>query len=1061
MKQVCLSLGIWVGCVLWLGCWSPAAAQTLFYNRDIRPILADNCFACHGPDSAARQADLRLDRQADALEAGAIEPGDPDASELVERIFSTDPDLVMPPPSSHKQLTAEQQQTLRQWIAEGAKYEAHWSLIPPRKPEIPATRNSAWVRNPLDAFVLAKLESRGLQPAAEADLPTLVRRAALDLTGLPPTPAELVEVLQDPAPDRYERFVDRLLAKPQWGEHRGRYWLDYARYADTHGIHFDNYREVWAYRDWVINAFNANQPFDQFTIEQLAGDLLPEPTLEQQIATGFNRCNITTNEGGVIGEEYLVLYARDRVETTSLVWLGLTAGCAVCHDHKYDPLSQKEFYELAAFFNNTVQDAMDGNIKDTPPTLFLPTRQDRARWTDLKTELTALEQQHNGLRESVKPEFEAWLASQTRQPSSAREQSPSVEGLDFQALLSDGGSAALTAFHRGQLQRFSTRGNPVWQPGAISEQAWQVTAAAQPEFPEVGDFERDQAFSVAAWIKLPQDNLTGAIVARMDETAQFRGWDFWLQNGRVGTHLIHQWPANALKVVGRPRLTPGRWHYVALSSDGSGRPEGIQIVIDGAAVPTDVEQNSLRDSIRTPTPFRIGNRSGNALSENLQVQGLRIYSRKLPLEEITRVQEWERAGYLFGRQAPLTDEERAELLDWYLRTQHAGYRELTQTLAARREELQQIERRGTKAHVMAERRDQQPTAYVLFRGDYDKRRDQVFPDTPDVLPPLPADLPRNRLGLAQWLLRPEQPLTARVTVNRFWQEVFGQGLVSTAGDFGVTGQLPSHPELLDYLAVTFREEGWDIKKFFRQLVTSATYRQAAAVTAEKLAADPANVWLSRGPRFRMDAEMIRDYALAASGLLNPEIGGPSVRPYQPPGVWEAVAMPESNTKSYREDEGPNLYRRSMYTFWKRAAPPASMDILNAPNRETCAVRRDRTNTPLQALVTLNDPQFVEAARALAQRLLSAAGGVSEERQVELLQECARTLLARPFNDEELAIVQDSLAAIRRQYEADPAAAEQLLAVGRMPVAAGLPPTELASWTLLLNQLMNLDELLNK
>jgi hypothetical protein len=1038
-----------------------AAAQTVTYNRDVRPILADNCFACHGPDSAARQADLRLDQRQAAIDAGAIEPGDADASALVDRIFSDDPDLVMPPPDSHKQLSAEQKQTLKKWVAEGAKYEAHWSMLPPQLPAVPQVKNPNWVRNPIDAFVLAKLEAAGLQPAPEADLATLIRRVSLDLTGLPPTPEEVAQVFNDPSPQRYENYVDRLLAKPQWGEHRGRYWLDYARYADTHGIHFDNFREVWAYRDWVINAFNANQPFDQFTIDQLAGDLLPTPTLEQQVATGFSRCNITTNEGGVIGEEYLVLYARDRVETTSLVWLGLTAGCAVCHDHKYDPLTQKEFYELAAFFNNTVQGAMDGNIKDTPPILFVPLNADRQRWDELKGELASLEQQHSGMRETVKPEFEAWLANQAQQVVSLRERLPTTEGLDFQALLSDGGTSAISALHRGQLQRVSTRGNAVWQPGGISEQAWQVTRETQPEFPEVGDYERDQAFTVAAWVKLPHENVTGAIVARMDEADKFRGWDFWLQGGRVGTHLVHNWPQNALKVVGRPRLSPGRWHHVAMTYDGSGRPEGVQIVIDGESVPTDVEQNSLSESIRTKTPLRIGNRSGNALSENLLVQGVRSYTRVVPKSEIAQIQEWERNGYLFGRQSPLNDEERAELLDWYLRTQHAGYRELTETLNARRAQARELEARGTRAHVMAERGDQQPTAYVLFRGDYDKRRDQVFPNTPNVLPPMPADLPRNRLGLAQWLIRPENPLTARVTVNRFWQEVFGQGIVSTSGDFGVTGQLPSHPELLDYLAVSFREEGWDVKRLFKHLVTSATYRQSAQVTPAKLEADQANVLLSRGPRFRMDAEMIRDYALATSGLLYPEIGGPSVRPYQPPGVWEAVAMPESNTKSYREDEGSNLYRRSMYTFWKRAAPPASMDILNAPNRETCTVRRDRTNTPLQALVTLNDPQFVEAARVLAQRLLQAEGALAVERQTELMQQVARNLLARPFTDEELGIVRDSLGSIRRQFEANPEAAKELLAIGRAPQIPELPPTELASWTMLLNQLMNLDELLNK
>ena len=544
-----------------------AAAQTVTYNRDVRPILADNCFACHGPDSAARQADLRLDQRQAAIDAGAIEPGDADASALVDRIFSNDPDLVMPPPDSHKQLSAEQKQTLKKWVAEGANYEAHWSMIPPQLPAVPQVKNRNWVRNPIDAFVLAKLEVAGLQPAPEADLATLIRRVSLDLTGLPPTPEEVAQVFNDPSPQRYENYVDRLLAKPQWGEHRGRYWLDYARYADTHGIHFDNFREVWAYRDWVINAFNANQPFDQFTIDQLAGDLLPTPTLEQQVATGFSRCNITTNEGGVIGEEYLVLYARDRVETTSLVWLGLTAGCAVCHDHKYDPLTQKEFYELAAFFNNTVQGAMDGNIKDTPPILFVPLNADRQRWDELKGELASLEQQHSGMRETVKPEFEAWLANQAQQAASLRDRLPTTEGLDFQALLSDGGTSAISALHRGQLQRVSTRGNAVWQPGGISEQAWQVTRETQPEFPEVGDYERDQAFTVAAWVKLPHENVTGAIIARMDEADKFRGWDFWLQGGRVGTHLVHNWPQNALKVVGRPRLSPGRWHYVAMIYD--------------------------------------------------------------------------------------------------------------------------------------------------------------------------------------------------------------------------------------------------------------------------------------------------------------------------------------------------------------------------------------------------------------------------------------------------------------------------------------------------------------
>jgi hypothetical protein len=778
---------------MWLG---PAgAADKPTYNRDIRPILAENCFPCHGPDSAARKAGLRLDRREAAIKAGAIVPGKPDESELVNRIFSKERGEMMPPAASHKTLTAEQKERLKQWVAAGAEYQPHWSFIAATRPQPPVTKDPAWAKNPIDNFILAKLEATGLRPAPEADRPTLARRASLDLTGLPPSPAEVDAFVNDTSADAYQKYVDRLLQSPRWGEHRARAWLDAARYADTHGIHFDNYRECWAYRDWVINAFNRNQPFDQFTLEQLAGDLLPNPTLDQQVATGFHRCNITTNEGGVIAEEYAVLYARDRTETTARVWMGLTANCAVCHDHKFDPLSQKEFYSMSAFFNNTTQPVMDGNVKDTPPTLFVGTAEDRQRLPALEKEIADVKRQ-------------------------------------------------------------------------IEEQKKQQKPESKPD--------------------------------------------------------------------------------------------------------------------AKPSP------------------------------------------------------------------------ELAAKLVGLEKELVALRARGTMAHVMQERKEA-PVAYFLFRGEYDKRRDQVKPDTPAFLPPMNEKGPKDRLGLAQWLLRPEHPLTARATVNRFWQEVFGTGIVRTTEDFGTTGELPSHPELLDWLAVEFRESGWDVKKLFRLMLTSAAYRQAALSTQEKLEKDPQNRLISRGPRFRMEAEMVRDYALAAAGLLVEKIGGPSVKPYQPEGVWEAVAMPESNTRFYKRDSGEPIYRRSLYTFWKRAAPPASMEVFNAPTRETCVVRRERTNTPLQALVTLNDPQFVEAARNLAQKALKEGGPNTEVR----MDFVARRALCRPLRPEEGKPLADVLAELLRYYQGHAEDAKSLIAVGESKADPALDAPTLAAWTMAVNTIMNFDELLNK
>ncbi len=1002
------------------------------YNRDVRPILAENCFLCHGPDKGTRKAELRLDKRDDALAKEAFVPGDADASELVVRILSQDAEEVMPPPASAKKLTDAQKDILRRWVAAGAEYQPHWAFLAPKRPETPAVKDAAWARNPVDQFVLAKLEAQGLHPRPEADRRTLARRASLDLTGLPPSPAEVEEFVNDKAPDAYEQYVDRLMRSPRWGEHRGRYWLDAARYADTHGIHMDNLRQMWSYRDNVIAAFNRNQPFDQFTVEQLAGDLLPNRTLDQQVASGFNRCNITTSEGGAIDAEYLVLYARDRTETTAQVWLGLTAGCAVCHDHKYDPLSQKEFYELSAFFNNTTQAAMDGNIASTPPTVFVPEASDRDRWVALVPEVVAARQKLDARKAAARPEFDKWLAAATAAPETLAGFVPTAD-LKLRARLDPADSGVI---HR--------------EPGSPMED---FTA---------GDFEKDQPFSVAAWVKVPA-GANGAILARMapgnSPAGSFRGWDFLLQGGKLGSHLISTWPGDALKATADAGPTPGQWSHVIMTYDGSGKATGLNFYVDGVRRSATVEVDALKGSVRSPVPLKAGRRDADTILADGAIHDARIYARALPAPEVMALVGGSRAVHLAS--VPAEKRDAAEVnatFDWYLGAFDKPAQELSAALAVLEQEQGALTARGTTTHVMQER-PESAMAAVLMRGDYDKPKDKVTPGTPAVLPAMVPDLPRNRLGLAQWLLRPEQPLMARVTVNRFWQELFGSGLVKSTGDFGITGDLPSHPQLLDWLAVEFREGGWDVKAFYKLLVTSATYRQSAAATAEDAEKDPGNRLLAHGPRFRMDAEMVRDSALYAGGLLVEKLGGPSVYPYQPAGVWEAVAMPESNSKKYMQDTGEKLYRRSMYTIWKRSAPPASMDVFNAPSREVCTVRRERTNTPLQALVTLNDPQFVEAARHLAQLALHAEGISADE--VPGLDLIARRLLSRPFRPEEVAIVHESLSALLAHYRAHGDEAAQLLTVGDSKADATLDAPTLAAWTMLANELMNLDENLNK
>lgn len=1031
------------------------AAEAVQFNRDIRPILAEACFHCHGPDPGTRKASLRLDTEAGFFtsreDGPTVVKGQPDKSPLWQRIITDDTDDVMPPKESHKDLKPEQKELIKRWIAEGAPWQPHWSFMPPKKTALPEVKNAGWVRNPVDRFVLAKLEGAGLQPAAEADKRTLARRASLDITGLPPEPAVVEAFIKDASPDAYEKYVDTLLKSERYGEHRARYWLDAARYGDTHGMHFDKPREMWPYRDWVVKSYNRNQPFDQFTVEQIAGDLLPNRTEDQLIATGLQRCNMTTNEGGTIDEENLANYAADRVQTLGWVYFGLTTNCSQCHDHKFDPITQKDYYSLAAFFRNTTQKPKDGNVKDgLGPILVLPVEKDRPRWNALPTEIASAETKMKENRTRAVPEFNKWLAA--AKPGDLDNDAPR-NGLVAHLPLNEGtGSEVVNTC--GATKSFKALGEVTWKADGKLGPAPVMKAKATFELGNVGDFEKNQAFSYGAWVRVPKVGQNGGIIARMDEKGGYRGWDLFLGDRSFAVHIVNTWPGDALKVsTKKPSVRPGVWQHVFVTYDGSGKAQGVKMYIDGVDTELKVDANALKGSIKTATPTRVGQRSDVQVFHEGGVQDVRIYERKLAAAEVQTIMK---VGPLREMLASANrgQKQKDALFEHYLITRDEGYKTANTAFTKLTEEKNAISMRSPITHIQEERMDTKPMANILMRGQYDKVGEAVDAAVPVALGTLPADAPKNRLGLAKWLVSENNTLTARVTVNRMWQELFGTGLVKTSEDFGIMGMAPTHPELLDWLAVDFRESGWDVKRFYRMLLTSATYRQAAISTPEKIEKDRDNALLSRGPRFRMDAEMIRDYALAASGTLSPKMGGPGTKPYQPENVWEVVGV---GIQVYVPDKGEDLYRRTLYNFWRRMAPPANMDIFNAPSREVCTVRRDRTNTPLQALVTMNDPQFVEAARNLAQAALKQGAGD----QAKALDFIANRVLCRPLKPEEVAIVQSSLKDLTAHYAAQPEDAKALIAVGDSKADEKLDAVALASWTMLCNQVMNLDEVLNK
>jgi hypothetical protein len=1021
----------------------PAASQAIDFDRQIRPILSNHCFKCHGPDAGQRQADLRLDTP-EGLRTplggvGVVVPGDPQRSPLVQRITATDPQQRMPPPEEGKPLSAEQIELLRQWIAQGARWQPHWAFVPPQRPAVPAVRDGDAVLNPIDAFVLQRLESLGLGFSPPADRAVLLRRVTLDLTGLPPTPQELDAFLSDASPLAYERVVDRLLCSPRYGEHMASVWLDLARYADTNGYQTDGERSMWRWRDWVIEAYNAHMPLDRFTLEQMAGDLLPQPTLSQRIATGFHRNHRGNAEGGIVPEEYAVEYVADRVETTFAAWLGLTMGCARCHDHKFDPIAQREFYQVFAFFNNVPEKGKAVKFGNSPPMIAAPTHEQQARYEQLTQRLEAAQR--------------AWDALQPQRVAAQRqwEAGPALRTADEGTVVP------------GLVAHFSLEPAAAGGHGAQADDAAQYTAGVVGqalavdglrglEAGDVGDFGFYDKFTLSAWI-YPLQADAGTFLSRMQDTARSEGYSLELRGGRLHVNLVKRWLDDAIRVQTVEPLPSGRWHHVTVTYDGSRVAAGIAVYVDGQPVALRVDLDELNQSFQTAAPLRIG--AGGAADDRFRgrIDEVRIYDRAVPAEEAAILSVPQPIAALAAVPPPeRTAAQEAKLTAYFLHSAAGPHlRDAYTAVLSLRAERAALRESFPSVMVMEELPQRRPT-YVLQRGQYDQPGEPVEPDVPACLGPFPHNAPRNRLGLARWLLDPAHPLTARVAVNRLWEQFFGLGLVKTSEDFGTQGERPSHPQLLDYLATELVRSGWNVQHVQRLIVTSATYRQSSRIRPELAQRDPENRLLARGPRVRLKAEVVRDQALYVSGLLVERVGGPSVRPYQPPGLWE-----ELGGQPYVPDAGAGRFRRSVYTFWKRTSPPPALTTFDAPARETCIVQRARTNTPLQALLTLNEWTFVEAARHLAARMLREGGPSPESR----LAWGFRVATSRPPRREEAAIL---LAAWQRQHEhfrAAPEAAQALLGGGDAVSMSPHEPAELAAYTAVANVLLNLDEVLTK
>jgi len=1025
--------------------------ETVDYNFHIKPILSDRCFTCHGPDPGTREADLRLDipegfveKLGEERDRQAIVRGKPHKSELIKRINHEDPNELMPPPESNLMLTDLEKALLEKWIDQGAEWKSHWAFSAPAKNVVSKKRSSGTTNNEIDQYILAELERNGLSPSPRADKETLIRRVTFDLTGLPPTLEDIDSFLKDSSSTAYEKVIDRLLASNAYGERMAADWMDVSRYADTGGYQSDRLRRMWPWRDWVIDAYNDNLPYDEFVTWQLAGDLLPGATKEQQMATAFNRNHRQTEEGGSIEEEFRTEYVADRAMTTATAFLGLTMDCARCHDHKYDPISQKEYYAFSGFFNQIDESGQTSFFTDAVPvpTMLLTSEEEEAQLNDINGQITVNEKQLASLRDTERSAFENWLQASSSASIPNLPQKGLVAHLPLDQIRNDQTPNAINRALPGK-----TVFDPTVEPGK-SNNAVLFDGENGIEVEGVGNFERSAPFSLSFWMKAGEWNAWNVLVhhtkAALD--AGSRGYEVALQENKVVFGLSHMWPQNAIRVVSKDSLSLDTWHHITATYDGSSTADGITLYIDGTPVPVDVVRDNLFKNItyeRTEVNLTLGYRFRDTGFGAGLLDELRVYDRELVSLEAAQLAGNPPTPTFFSE--PTTTEKEA-LYDYYLHHKSTAYQETLAKLESLRTQENDLISPIDEMMVMKDMAETRPT-HLLVRGAYDNKGDLVDAGTPEGILSFPDSLPSNRLGLAQWMLAPDNPLTSRVVVNRYWQMLFGQGLVTTPDDFGNQGALPSHPDLLDWLAVTFRESGWDTKAIIKLIAMSATYQQSSAFTDEHMVLDPDNMLLARGPSFRLTAEMARDQALAASGALVEKIGGPPVKPYQPAGLWK-----EKSGSVYVRDTGEGLYRRSLYTFWKRTSPPPSMITFDASRRNYCVVRRQTTSTPLQALVLMNDPQFVEASRILAQRMIEEGGETLSDR----LSFAFRLLTSRNPSEAELGILEATYHEQLAEFKTTQASVSELLTIGDAPNPDSIDPTELAAYTITASTIMNSD-----
>jgi hypothetical protein len=1022
------------------------------FNRDIRPILSENCFFCHGPDSANREAGLRLDVREDAIE-GAIQPGDSQSSELISRVFHQDKDLVMPPPSTGRTLTEEQKQLLSRWIDEGANYQSHWSFATPQRPPVPDVssidieQKAGWSKNAIDRFVLEMMNRKGLTPQSTANRQTLIRRVSFDLTGLPPQLQQIDDFIRDDSPDAYERLVDRLLASPRFGERMAADWLDVARYSDSYGMQVDRDRRVWPYRDWVISAFNASMPYDRFITEQIAGDLLPDATESQILATTFNRLHPQECEGGSVPEEFRTEYVADRTQTVVTAFLGLTLECCRCHDHKYDPLSQREYYQLTSFFDKIDEAGLYSFFTDAcpTPTLALPTEEQRLRYDTAYKRLESLHEKTPEIRAGLREPFLSWLKDR-------------ASDSDVQ----NAGASSTTTI-TGQIAHLDFESSTAKGTTSVAGVVGQAIQIGGDDAVSVGtgNFNRWEPFSVSHWLKVP-DHKDRAVVfhrSRAWTDAASRGYELLIDDGHLQASLIHFWPGNQVAVRMVDPLPIDSWLHLAVTWDGSSRASGLSIYINGQQMAVETIRDSLTknitggggDDIQIGARFRDRGLKGGVIDE------FKVFNRQLtPLE----VAELHQPGTISSAIAaavkstadatstdPQSEQLQQSLFDYYLATFDPTFAAHQQSLREVRQDAFSIADSLTEIMVMQEMKPPRQT-FLLDRGAYDAPAEPVESGTPESLLPWDDTLPRNRLGFAQWLCDSRHPLTARVAVNRLWQTIFGRGLVSTPEDFGSQGSLPSHPELLDWLAVQFMESGWDVKALVRLMVTSATYQQLSQqLSAGNETQDPENIYLSRSPSYRWPAEMLRDNVLAISGLVGGVIGGEPARPYEV----------ESSFKPVKRDQGAGLYRRSLYTYWNRTGPAPALTTLDASLRDVCRMKREMTATPLQSLVIFNSPQFAEAARELAQHVMRVHGDDTLAGVCELF----RITTSHHATPEQAGLLVDLFDKQFQYFKRSPEQALQWLAVGDTPRDSSLDATRVAAMASVANMMFNYDGCVTK